>query len=80
MITDLYHMNNFTSQMWHHFKRSAKSDDGNGGKTDLIFGHEEMLVPTRMARGLVEHVPEIEDETGVTIEVGREREDCQGMV
>jgi hypothetical protein len=72
MITDLYHMNNFSSQLWQHLRSNEAADE--------IFAHEELTIPSKLLTPLLKIVQSLEDDIGVRIEVGRERDEDPGFL
>ena len=87
MIMELYHMNNLSSQLWKHIRNNNNNesiegtlaDDDDDGE-EKIYAHEEMMIPNDFLPKFPKLISEVESESGVRVEVGREMEDDPGRV
>jgi len=81
MVTDLYHMNNFSSQLWQHIRNNAVNTeplDENGD--EKIYAHEEIMVPRDFLSKCPKLIFTLESEIGVHVDIGREIEEFPGQV
>lgn len=72
MIIDLYHLNNLSSELWQHLRKNHNVGE--------IHGHEEIVIPTNLLPQWQENISQMERETGVHVEIGKEREDNPGYI
>ena len=86
MIMELYHMNNLSSQLWKHIRNNNNNESIEGTLADdddgeeKIYAHEEMMIPNDFLPKFPKLISEVESESGVRVEVGREMEDDPGRV
>ena len=84
MIMDLYHMNNFSSQLWQHLRNNEHKDnkdndlDENG--KEKIYAHEQVMVPKDFLLKFPKLVSTLESENGVRMDIGRELEEYPGQI
>ncbi len=76
MIIDLYHLNNLSSELWQHLRNNEMSHED----SNPIYGHEEMVVQASFLSKLSTSKSQLENEFGVHLDIGKEREDCPGLV
>ena len=79
MIIDLYHLNNLSSEFWKHLRKNHTGGDETDGQPQ-IYGHEEMQVKTSYLSMAQKIIPHLQEDIGVHVDVGKEREDQPGSV
>ena len=81
MVTDLYHMNNFSSQLWQHIRNNeVNTDPLDENGDEKIYAHEEMMVPKDFLSKCPKLIFTLESEIGVHVDIGREIEEFPGQV